>query len=84
MIKKNSLPLFKFFLPVPNLSPTYGPDDVPIVSDKIQSVGILDTSVHSRAHELPQLLMCFVSICKEDATIELIGLLTQGEAEEKS
>ena len=29
-------------------------------------------------------IMCFVSMCKEDATIELIGLLAQGEAEEKS
>ena len=34
MIKKNSLPLFKFSLPIPSLSLPGGSGDVPIVSDQ--------------------------------------------------
>ena len=79
MITKDSLPLFKLSLPIPSLSLPGGLGDVPIVSDQIQSSGISDSTAWStRSHMSSRnySIMCRVSTCKQDATIELLVLLT--------
>ena len=55
-LKRNSLPLFKFSLPIRSRSLPCSPGDVPIVSNQMQSVGISNRLVDRRAQELLQLL----------------------------
>ena len=79
MIKKKFSTPFHSFPNIPILSLPCGPRDVPIVSVQNTVVGISDctawlTGAHISSSNYS--IMHLVSLCKQDATVELLVLLT--------